>query len=112
MAFAFAWTPCVGPVLGVVLGLASHNGTLSGGVLLLFAYSLGLGLPFVATGLAFERLTTVFARARRTLGVIELVAALILIVFGILLVTNSEVWVSIQFINLFDHLGLSRLSKS
>jgi cytochrome c-type biogenesis protein len=112
MAFAFAWTPCVGPVLGVVLGLASHNGTLSGGVLLLFAYSLGLGLPFVATGLAFERLTTVFARARRTLGAIELVAALILIVFGILLVTNSVSWVSVQFINLFDHLGLSRLSKS
>jgi cytochrome c-type biogenesis protein len=112
MAFAFAWTPCIGPVLGSVLALASHNGSLSGGVLLLFAYSLGLGVPFVATGLAFERLTEVFARARRTLGVIEVVAALILIVFGILLVTDNVAWVSTQFTNLFDHLGLSRLSKS
>jgi cytochrome c-type biogenesis protein len=112
MAFAFAWTPCIGPVLGSVLALASHNGSLSGGVLLLFAYSLGLGVPFVATGLAFERLTEVFARARRTLGVIEVVAASILIVFGILLVTDNVAWVSTQFTNLFDHLGLSRLSKS
>jgi cytochrome c-type biogenesis protein len=112
MAFAFAWTPCIGPVLGAVLALASHNGSLSGGVLLLFAYSLGLGVPFVATGLAFERLTEVFARARRTLGVIEVVAALILIVFGILLVTDNVAWVSTQFTNLFDHLGLSRLSRS
>ena len=66
----------------------------------------------MATGLAFERLTEVFARARRTLGVIEVVAALILIVFGILLVTDNVAWVSTQFTNLFDHLGLSRLSKS
>jgi cytochrome c-type biogenesis protein len=112
MAFAFAWTPCIGPVLGTVLALASHNGSLSGGVLLLFAYSLGLGVPFVATGLAFERLTEVFSRARRTLGVIEIVAALILIVFGILLVTDNVAWVSTQFTHLFDHLGLSRLSTS
>jgi cytochrome c-type biogenesis protein len=112
MAFAFAWTPCIGPVLGTVLALASHNGSLSGGVLLLFAYSLGLGVPFVATGLAFERLTEVFSRARRTLGVIEVVAALILIVFGILLLTDNVAWVSTQFTHLFDHLGLSRLSTS
>jgi cytochrome c-type biogenesis protein len=108
MAFAFAWTPCIGPVLGTVLALASHNGSL----LLLFAYSLGLGVPFVATGLAFERLTEVFSRARRTLGVIEIVAALILIVFGLLLVTDNVAWVSTQFTHLFDHLGLSRLSTS
>jgi cytochrome c-type biogenesis protein len=54
MAFAFAWTPCVGPVLGVVLGLASRTDTLAGGVVLLFAYSLGLAVPFVLVGLAFQ----------------------------------------------------------
>jgi cytochrome c-type biogenesis protein len=112
MAFAFAWTPCIGPVLGAVLDLAARNGTLAGGVLLLFAYSLGLGLPFVATGLAFERLTKVFARARRALGAIEIVAALILIVFGVLLLTDNVAWVSTQFSNLLTHLGLSRLTKS
>jgi cytochrome c-type biogenesis protein len=112
MAFAFAWTPCVGPVLGPILGLAANNGKLVGGVVLLFAYSLGLGLPFLATGLAFERLTAAFARARRTLGIIQLVAALILIVFGILLITGNEAWLSTQFNTLLDHIGLSRLSKS
>ena len=74
MAFAFAWTPCIGPVLGVVLGLASRNGTLAGGVLLLFAYSLGLGVPFVLVGLAFGRLTAALARARHRLWAVELVA--------------------------------------
>ena len=74
MAFAFAWTPCIGPVLGVVLSLAARNGTLSGGVLLLFAYSLGLAVPFVLVGLAFSRLTsdagpdTALAVGRRTGG--------------------------------------------
>jgi cytochrome c-type biogenesis protein len=112
MAFAFAWTPCIGPVLAAVLNLAASNATLAGGVVLLFAYSLGLGVPFVATGLAFERLTNVFARARRTLGIIEVVAALVLVVFGILLVTDNVAWLSTQFSNLMDHLGLSRLTKS
>ena len=112
MAFAFAWTPCIGPVLGVVLGLAAHNGSLAGGVLLLFAYSLGLGVPFVVTGLAFGRLTAVFARARRGLWIVEVVAAVILVVFGILLLTDHLGWVSTQFSNLLKDIGLGRLSTS
>lgn len=112
MAFAFAWTPCVGPVLGVVLSLAAKNGTLAGGVLLLFAYSLGLGVPFVATGLAFGRLTAVFAQARRGLWAIELVAGFILVAFGILLLTDNVSWVSTQFSHLLDDLGLGRLTTS
>jgi len=112
MAFAFAWTPCIGPVLGVVLGLAAHNGSLAGGVLLLFAYSLGLGVPFVLAGLAFGRLTEVFARARRGLGMVEIVAGVILIAFGILLVTNNLGWLSTQVSNVLNDVGLERLSKS
>src|SRR4029077_15671773 len=71
MAFAFAWTPCIGPVLGAVLGLAAHNGTLPGGVLLLSAYSLGLAVPFVISGVAFGRVTSGYARMRRRLWMIE-----------------------------------------
>jgi cytochrome c-type biogenesis protein len=112
MAFAFAWTPCIGPVLGVVLGLAAHNGSLAGGVLLLFAYSLGLGVPFVLTGLAFGRLTAVWARARRVLWVIEVAAGVILVVFGILLLTDNLAWVSTQFSNGLKDIGLGRLSTS
>jgi len=112
MAFAFAWTPCIGPVLGAVLSLAARNGTLSGGVVLLFAYSLGLAVPFVLVGLAFGRLTAALARARRWLWTVELVAGIILVVFGILLLTDNVSWVSTQISNLLNDLGLGRLSKS
>ena len=110
MAFAFAWTPCIGPVLGVVLGLAAHNGTLPGGVLLLFAYSLGLAVPFVLVGLAFGRLTAA-GRARLALGR-RARRRLVLIVFGVLLLTDNISWVSSQLSNLLNDLGLGRLSKS
>ena len=72
MAFAFGWTPCIGPVLGGVLGLAATRSTLASGLVLLVAYSLGLGVPFLATGLAFGRLTEVLARVRRRLGVVDM----------------------------------------
>jgi cytochrome c-type biogenesis protein len=112
MAFAFAWTPCIGPVLAVVLGLAEHNGSLAGGVLLLFAYSLGLAVPFVLAGLAFGRLTAAIARARRGLWLVEVIGGTVLVVFGILLVTDHLGWISTQFTTLLDHLGLRRLSTS
>jgi cytochrome c-type biogenesis protein len=112
MAFAFAWTPCIGPVLAVVLGLAEHNGSLAGGVLLLFAYSLGLAVPFLLAGLAFGRLTSAIARARRGLWVVEAVGGAVLVVFGILLVTDHLGWISTQFTTLLDHIGLGRLSTS
>lgn len=112
MAFAFAWTPCIGPVLGVVLGLAGHNGTLPGGVLLLFAYSIGLAVPFVLVGLAFGRLTTALNRARHWLWAIELAAGVILVAFGVLLLTDNVSWVSTQLSNGLNDLGLGRLSTS
>jgi len=112
MAFAFAWTPCLGPVLGAVLGLAASNGTLPGGVLLLFAYSLGLAVPFVLVGVAFGRLTAALARARSWLWIVELAAGVILVVFGVLLLTDNVSWVSTEISNLLHDLGLGRLSKS
>jgi cytochrome c-type biogenesis protein len=112
MAFAFAWTPCIGPVLGVVLGLASRTGTLAGGVVLLFAYSLGLAVPFVLVGLVFGRLTGWLAQARHWLWAVELVAGLLLIGFGILLLTDNVGWVSNHISNLLDDVGLGRLSTS
>jgi cytochrome c-type biogenesis protein len=112
MAFAFAWTPCIGPVLGAVLGLAARDGSLAGGVLLLFAYSLGLAVPFVLVGLAFGRLTATLARARHWLWAVELVAGAVLVVFGVLLLTDNVSWVSTQVSNLLNDLGLGRLARS
>jgi cytochrome c-type biogenesis protein len=112
MAFAFAWTPCIGPVLGAVTALAATRATLAGGVLLLFAYSLGLGVPFVLTGLAFGRLTGLFARVRRRLTLIQLVGGAVLVAFGILLVTNQLGWLALQMQDVMRHIGLGRLTTS
>jgi cytochrome c-type biogenesis protein len=94
MAFAFGWTPCIGPVLGGVLGLAATRATLASGLLLLVSYSLGLGVPFLATGLAFGHLTEVMARVRRRLGVVNAVAGRVLVAFGVLLLTDNLHWLS------------------
>ncbi len=112
MAFAFAWTPCIGPVLGAVLSLAATRSTLAGGVVLLFAYSIGLGIPFLLTGVAFSRLTSLWARARRSLWVVNLVAGAVLVAFGVLLLSGQLGWLSTQFQALLDHLGLHRLTTS
>jgi cytochrome c-type biogenesis protein len=112
MAFAFGWTPCLGPVLGSVLTLASHEGTLTGGIALLIAYSLGLGVPFLVSGLAFGRLTDVVARVRGRLRYIDLVGGVILVAFGLLLVTGNLGWVSAQFSRLLNDLHLGRLATS
>jgi cytochrome c-type biogenesis protein len=112
MAFAFAWTPCIGPVLGAVLALTMARSTLGGGVALLFAYSLGLGVPFLLTGLAFDRVTTFYARARKPLAVLQAAAALVLVAFGAILLAGDLGWLSAQFSSLLDHLGLQRLTVS
>jgi len=112
MAFAFAWTPCIGPVLGAVTALAATRSTLAGGTLLLFVYSLGLGLPFLITGLAFGRLTSAYARARRGLWVVHVAGGAVLVAFGILLVTGQLGWLATQTQDLMRHLGLGRLTTS
>ncbi len=112
MAFAFAWTPCIGPVLGAVLALTLARSTLGGGVLLLFAYSLGLGVPFLVTGLAFDRLTGFYARARKPLAIVQGLAGAVLVAFGAILLAGDLGWLSAQFSSLLDHLGLHRLTVS
>ncbi|HTT86737.1 MAG TPA: cytochrome c biogenesis protein CcdA [Acidimicrobiales bacterium] len=112
MAFAFGWTPCIGPVLGGVLGLAEVRATLASGVALLVTYSLGLGVPFLVTGIAFGRITTLLARVRRRLFVVDLVSGVALVVFGALLLTDSLHWVSSAAAAVLRTLGLGRLTVS
>jgi cytochrome c-type biogenesis protein len=112
MAFAFGWTPCIGPVLGGVLALSAARATLASGVVLLVSYSLGLGVPFLATGLAFGRLTAVMARVRRRLWLVDIVAGVGLIVFGALLVTDQLHWVSSIVADVLRDIGLGRLAVS
>ncbi|HMK62263.1 MAG TPA: cytochrome c biogenesis protein CcdA [Acidimicrobiales bacterium] len=112
MAFAFGWTPCIGPVLGAVLGLAADKATLGSGVVLLVAYSLGLGVPFLATGLAFGRLTALASRVRRRLWLVDVVAGVALVAFGVLLLTGEMHVVSSAVADALRALGLGRLTVS
>ncbi len=113
MAFAFAWTPCIGPVLGSVLALAAGTGgSATGGIALLLAYSLGLGVPFLLSGLAFGRMTDALARVRSRLRVIDLVGGSVLIVFGLLLLTGHVDVISAHVSEWLRDLHLSRLSTS
>jgi cytochrome c-type biogenesis protein len=110
-AFAFGWTPCIGPVLAGVLGLAEHDATLSRGVILLGAYSLGLGVPFIVTGVAFDRLTGVFAVVKRHFRLINLVAGGFLFAFGFLLFTHRLTRLSSWFTDALHWLHLDALTK-
>jgi cytochrome c-type biogenesis protein len=110
MAFAFGWTPCIGPILGGVLTLSANESSVGRGGLMLVAYSLGLGVPFVITGVALGRLTPVFAWVKRHFRVINTVAGAFLIVFGFLLFTNQLGWMSRQFSELLRTLHLESLT--
>jgi cytochrome c-type biogenesis protein len=110
MAFAFGWTPCIGPILGGVLTLSANESSVGRGGLMLVAYSLGLGVPFVVTGVALGRLTPVFAWVKRHFRVINTVAGAFLIVFGFLLFTNQLGWLSRQFQSLLETLHLESLT--
>ncbi|MHB8438303.1 MAG: cytochrome c biogenesis CcdA family protein [Acidimicrobiales bacterium] len=112
MAFAFGWTPCIGPVLSGVLGLAADRGSLVSGMVLLAVYSLGLGVPFLVTGLAFGRLTSALSRARRALRAVDVVGGVLLLAFGLLLVTDTLHYVSSGVSDLLRAVGLGRLSVS
>jgi cytochrome c-type biogenesis protein len=112
MAFAFGWTPCIGPVLGAVLGLAAERATLGGGLVLLVAYSLGLGVPFLATGLAFDRLTALASRVRSRLWLVDMVSGAALVVFGALLLTGQLHLVSSAVADVLRAMGLGRLTVS
>jgi len=88
MAFAAGWTPCVGPILGSILALAASTGSVAHGALLLLAYSLGMGLPFLLVALLFGRATPLLRWLNRHALVVNRVAGVILILIGVLIFTG------------------------
>ncbi len=93
LAFAFGWTPCIGPILGSILALAATQETVAQGMFLLFVYSMGLGIPFLLTGLALDRFLALFARYKRFLRWGEVFAGLALVAGGLLIFFNRLSWV-------------------
>jgi cytochrome c-type biogenesis protein len=88
-AFAFGWTPCIGPILGGILLVAGSKETVGEGVLLLAVYSLGLGVPFLLTSLAIDRFFLVSKAIRKHYHTIELVSGGLLVAVGVLIFTNQ-----------------------
>ena len=109
-AFGFAWTPCIGPVLGSILALAAAQETVTEGILLLFAYSMGLGIPFIASGLAMTRLIGAMAFLRKHLRSINTLSGLTLIWFGWLMISNRLFELSNWFVDILERLGLDFLT--
>jgi cytochrome c-type biogenesis protein len=109
MAFGFGWTPCIGPVLGSVLAVAAAQARAVQGAALLAAYSLGLGVPFLATGLALGQMAGVFGWVKRHYAAITITSACALGFFGVLLTLNRLTWVTSQLQDVMRHLGLGRL---
>jgi cytochrome c-type biogenesis protein len=111
LAFAFGWTPCIGPILTGVLTAAASEATLGRGIALLAAYSLGLGVPFLLSALALGRLSTVFSWVKRHYRGINLVSGAALAGFGVLMLTHHVTWLSTRLIDAMDRLHLSWLSR-
>jgi cytochrome c-type biogenesis protein len=92
LAFAFGWTPCIGPVLATVLTLAANEASVTTGVKLLFVYSLGLGIPFILAAVAIRPFLSFMHRFRRHLGMVEKIMGLILVLTGVMFLTGSLNW--------------------
>jgi len=88
LAFAFGWTPCIGPILAGILAIAGTQQTVGQGVQLLAVYSAGLGLPFLLTAFAINKFFTVFKRIRKHYHLIEIISGLLLVLIGLLIFTN------------------------
>ena len=106
-AFAIAWTPCIGPTLGAILAAASLSDSAARGALLLAVYSAGLAIPFLLTSVAFSRMTTAFAVVKRHYPLIMAIGGLILIAFGVAILTGWFDTFNRWAQDLLDSLGIN-----
>lgn len=88
-AFAFGWTPCIGPILAAILSLAASQETISAGIMLLALYSLGLAVPFLLTSLGINKFLKFYNRFRVHLHTVEVFSGVVLIVLGTMIFTNQ-----------------------
>jgi cytochrome c-type biogenesis protein len=104
LAFAFGWTPCIGPILGAILLYASQQETVGQGVVLLAAYSAGLGIPFLLSALAVNWFFKAFGRLRSSMRAVEVASGGLLVAVGLLLVTDRLTLIARYFTKLFPSL--------
>ena len=110
-AFAFGWTPCLGPFLGATLTLGASSETVGEGMVMLFFYSLGLGIPFLISAVLLARAFAKLDRLKRYFTPISVVSGLLLAGFGVLLITNQLTALNAWFSDLLIRIGLDDLTE-
>lgn len=106
LAFAFGWTPCLGPILGAILGLAASEGDLARGTVLLAVYAAGLGLPFLLVAAFFPRLTGLMGWMKRHMARVERASGLLLWTVGLMMITGQFAALSYWMLEAFPALAL------
>ncbi len=109
LAFAFGWTPCIGPQLGAILSLAAQESSVARGTVLLGVYAIGLGLPFLFAALFVERSLGLMARIKPYMRRIEQAMGVLLLVVGLALVTGAFTSFAFWLLETFEALGLPML---
>ena len=104
MAFAFGWTPCIGPILGSILVLASTEESINQGIFLLISYSLGLALPFVLSGYLIQKFLIFSKNFKKNISLVSKIGGIILLITGILILTNQLQALGFYLLNIFPFL--------
>jgi cytochrome c-type biogenesis protein len=101
MAFGFGWTPCIGPILGSILALASTEETILKAIILLAFYSLGLAIPFVLSGYLMQRFLMFSKNFKRNINLVSKIGGFILLITGFLILTNQLQVLGYYILNIF-----------
>ena len=104
MAFAFGWTPCIGPILGSILVLASTEESLGRGILLLSFYSIGLAIPFILSGYLIQKFLVFSKNFRKNIDKVSKIGGIILLLTGVLIITNQLQALGYYLLNVFPFL--------
>ena len=104
MAFAFGWTPCIGPILGSILVLASTEESLARGILLLFFYSIGLAIPFILSGYLMQKFLIFSKNFKKNINKVSKIGGIILLLTGILIITNQLQALGYYLLDIFPFL--------
>ena len=104
MAFAFGWTPCIGPILGSILVLAATEESINKGILLLIFYSLGLALPFIFSGYLIQKFLIFSKNFRKNINLVSKIGGIILLITGILILSNQLQALGYYILNFFPFL--------